>query len=88
MGKPFLYSILKKKEFRNIGPVSESWLNDVGIFTMKELDKVGAEKAYKMIQDAGHHPTINLLYALIGAIYDEDWKVVADTMKKKKQKKP
>jgi len=72
-----------KTKFRNIGSVSESWLNDVGIFTLKDLEKNGAERAYKKIQDAGHNPTKNLLYSLIGAIIDEDWKIIADDMKKK-----
>jgi nucleotidyltransferase/DNA polymerase involved in DNA repair len=75
---------LKKKEFRNIGSVSESWLNDVGIFTIKDLEKVGAKKACKMIQDSGHKSSLNLLYALIGAIHDEDWQIVAEMMRKKK----
>ena len=77
----------KKANFRNIGPVSESWLNDVGIFTLKDLEKAGAEQAYEKIQNAGHKPTKNLLYALIGAIHDEDWKIVADTMKNKSKLK-
>lgn len=74
---------MKKKEFRNIGPVSESWLNDIGIFTLKELEKIGAENAYKKIQKAGYNPSRNLLYALIGAIFDEDWKVISDNIKMK-----
>ncbi len=76
---------MKKTKFRNIGPVSEKWLNDVGIFTLKDLEKVGAEKAYKMIKDAGHNTTKNLFYALVGAIYDEDWRIVSDTMKNKRK---
>jgi hypothetical protein len=28
---------MKKIKFRNIGPVSESWLNDVGVHTLKDL---------------------------------------------------
>lgn len=74
---------MKKIKFRNIGPVSEKWLHDVGIFTLKDLEKIGAEKTYGMIKDAGNNPTKNLLYTLFGAIYDEDWRI-ADTMKKKK----
>ena len=75
---------MKKKEFHNIGPVSEKWLNDVGIFTLRDLEKVGAENAYNKIQKRGYNPSKNLLYALIGAIHDEDWKVIADTMRKRK----
>lgn len=77
----------KKTEFRNIDPVSESWLNDVGIFTLKDLEKATTEQAYKKIQNAGHKPTKNLFYALIGAIHDEDWKIIADTMKNKSKLK-
>ena len=69
---------------RNIGPVSESWLNEIGIFTLKDLEKVGPEKAFEMVKKQGHNPTINLLYSLIGAIHDEDWRVIADIYKRNK----
>ena len=75
-----------KNKFRNIGPVSEAWLNDVGIFSIKDLENMGAEKVFKLIQDKGHNPSKNFLYSLIGAIHDEDWKVIADVMRKEKSK--
>ncbi len=63
---------MKKKEFRNLDPVSESWLNDVGLFTIKDLEKAGAQKVCKMIQDAVHKSSLILFYALIGVIHNED----------------
>jgi len=44
---------------------------------------MGAENAYKKIQNAGYKPTKNFLYSLIDVIHDEDWKVIAYAMKSK-----
>ncbi|MDH5665558.1 MAG: TfoX/Sxy family protein [Nitrosopumilus sp.] len=71
-----------KSKFRNIGHVSESWLNEIGIFTIQDLEKLGPEKAFELIKK-NHKPTINLLYSLIGAVHDEDWRVIADIYKRK-----
>lgn len=62
---------------RNIGPATEEWLRRVGINSREGLEKVGAEKAYGLIVEAGHQPHKNLLYALIGAVNDIDWRVIA-----------
>ena len=78
---------MKKKKFRNIGPVSESWLNEIGIDSLEELEKIGPYNAFEKIQQAGFNPSKNFLYALIGAIQDEDWKIIADAMKNKSKLK-
>ncbi|WP_299180719.1 TfoX/Sxy family DNA transformation protein [uncultured Neptuniibacter sp.] len=58
---------------RNIGPVSCRWLAQIEIYTLPELKAVGAVSAYKMIRAMRTERTsLNLLWALVGAIEDVD----------------
>ena len=58
---------------RNIGPVSRRWLAEIEIYTLNDLEKVGPVPAYKMISAIqGRKVSLNLLWALVGAIEDID----------------
>jgi DNA transformation protein len=58
---------------RNLGPVSERMLGNVGIVTVDDLREVGSELAFRMV--AHRHPgaTRHLLYALVGALSGRHW---------------
>ena len=58
---------------RNIGKVSETWLNEVGIYTRADLENIGAVEAYRLVQARGHNASLNLVYAVQGAIMDLHW---------------
>ena len=58
---------------RNLGPKSAAWLNAVGIHTRKDLVRFGPVKAYYRVKQGGFKPSLNLLYALAGAIMDVHW---------------
>lgn len=58
---------------RNLGPRSEAWLNAVGIKTRAELEEVGSVVAYRWVVEHGFAPSLNLLYALEGALRDVHW---------------
>jgi hypothetical protein len=60
---------------RNLGPVSARRLAAVGIATERDLAAIGAVEAYLRVLD--HHPhgtSLNLLWALHGALHDVDWR--------------
>ncbi len=57
----------------NIGPVSTKWLAAVGIHTLEDLQKVGVVNAYNLVRAQGHNATLNLLWALQGAITNTPW---------------
>lgn len=57
-------------KLRNIGPKSAAWLRQVGLRTREDLAAVGAVEAYMRVKRAGFKPTLNLLYALEGALLD------------------
>jgi hypothetical protein len=61
-------------QLRNIGKVSSARLKSVGITTPSELEALGAVEAYRLVKEAFPSQTsLNLLYALEGAILDLAW---------------
>jgi DNA transformation protein and related proteins len=68
----------KAMRLRNIGPETEKWLGKIGIETKQAFERLGAEKTYKLLLEAGHEPNSNLFYALKGAELDMDWRIVAE----------
>lgn len=61
------------EKIRNIGPKSMAWLRQTGIRTLDELKAAGALPAYVRIKRAGFKPSLNLLYAMEGAILGCHW---------------
>lgn len=63
-------------KLRNIGPKSAAWLRQVGLRTEDELRAIGALEAFMRVKRAGFKPSLNLLYALEGALLDCHWQDV------------
>lgn len=63
-------------KLRNIGPKSAAWLRQVGLHTPEALAEAGSVDAFMRIKRAGFRPSLNLLYALEGAILDCHWQDV------------
>ena len=66
---------------RGLGPVSRRWLADMGLHTANDLQSVDVFGLYRQLKQ--HHSGVsrNLLYALIGAQENRDWREVARTDK-------
>lgn len=62
---------------RNIGPVTRRCLSEIDIHTLDDLRQVGAIEAHRFLVAKGHPENRNLLYALIGAETDRDWREIA-----------
>ena len=60
-------------KIRNVGPKSAAWLRQVGIKTDDEVRALGAIEAFMKVKRAGFKPSLNLLYALEGAVLDCHW---------------
>ncbi len=58
---------------RNLGPVSREWMRAVDVNTLADLKRLGSVKVYKLIKNKGLPVSLNLLYALEGAIRDVPW---------------
>lgn len=68
----------KISELQGLGPKSELWLNQIGLFTRSDLEQVGAVGAFiKLSEHHGKQPSLNMLYAMIGALEDTHWATIA-----------
>ncbi len=65
-------------KLRNIGPKSAAWLRQVGLRTREDLAAAGALEAFMRVKRAGFKPSLNLLYALEGALMDCHWQEVPE----------
>ncbi|KQW44575.1 MULTISPECIES: TfoX/Sxy family protein [unclassified Roseateles] len=61
----------------NLGPKSAEMLASVGITTLDQLRALGSVAAYAKAKRAGQDVSLNLLWALEGALTGADWRVVA-----------
>jgi len=61
----------------NLGPKSRAMLGAAGITTIGELRRLGSVAAYVRVRRAGGRPSLNLLWALEGALCGEHWSEVA-----------
>lgn len=63
----------------NIGAKSGAWLRQVGLRTHEDLAAIGALEAFLRVKRAGFKPSLNLLYALEGALMGCHWQQVDAT---------
>lgn len=63
-------------KLRNVGPKSAAWLRQVGLRTREDLEAAGTVDAFMRVKRAGFKPSMNLLYALEGALLDCHWQEV------------
>ena len=71
----------KLSDLKNIGAKSEALLNQVGIYTLADLDAVGAVEAWKRVHEVA--PSANLVgvYALQGALMNIHWNAIPQDIK-------
>lgn len=62
---------------RNLGPKSWEMLASAGIAGAEQLRMLGAVPAFVAVERTGCHPSLNLLWAIEGALTDRDWKQIA-----------
>ncbi|CAM8634952.1 TfoX, C-terminal [Comamonadaceae bacterium] len=61
----------------NLGPKSQAMLNAAGIHTLADLHRLGSVAAYLQVKRQGGNTSLNLLWALEGAISGLHWQEVA-----------
>jgi DNA transformation protein len=61
----------------NLGPKSQAMLAAAGITSLTELRRLGAVQAYRRVKATGAPASLNLLWALEGALTGLPWQVVA-----------
>ncbi|MES2858013.1 MAG: TfoX/Sxy family protein [Pseudomonadota bacterium] len=63
---------------RNIGPKSAAWLRQVGLRSLEDIAAAGTVDAFMKVRRAGFKPSLNLLYALEGAVQDCHWQEIPE----------
>jgi uncharacterized protein YjiS (DUF1127 family) len=59
---------LRIRDLRNLGMKSEQLLADIGIYSADELRRQGAVRAFAELKRTGPAPSLNMLWALAGAL--------------------
>lgn len=66
---------------KNLGPKSEQWLNSIGVYTLDDLRVMGAIDCCLILKAQGYPISLNLAYAIEGAILDIHWTKIPDNIK-------
>ena len=61
-------------KLRNLGPASAKMLEASGIRNEQALREAGPVEAYIACKLKGFNPSLNLVYAIAGALSDTDWR--------------
>lgn len=64
-------------ELPNLGPKSSAMLLAAGVDSLAKLRKLGAVAAYLKVKAVSRNASLNLLWALEGALTDTHWRKVA-----------
>ena len=67
-------------KLKGLGPKSEKCLNEIGIKTKGDLEKIGPVRAFmKLRSECSIKPSLNFLYAMVGALEGRHWADIAKT---------
>lgn len=66
-----------RNELPGLGPRSRAMLAAAGIMDRSTLARMGSVSAYLQVRRAGQPATLNLLWALEGALTHQRWQTVA-----------
>ena len=69
------------QRLRNLGPESAQCLAAAGVRTPTELARLGSVAAYALLKRHGYPVTINMVYALEGALRDVAWNRLPPTVR-------
>lgn len=71
------HSQVPPDDLLNFGPKSKRILASVGINSFEDLQKLGSVAAFAKVRHSGAKVSLNLLWALEGALADIAWQEVA-----------
>ncbi len=73
---------MKLRDMKGLGPKSEKCLQAVGIATPEDLKAIGAVRAFmKLKRECSVKPSLNFLYAMVGALEGRHWADIAKSEK-------
>lgn len=66
------------QNLKNLGPASAAMLREIGIETKADLERFGPALAYRLVKQHQPGASLNLLWAIAGALKDRDWRELSD----------
>jgi DNA transformation protein len=73
------------ENLRNLGPQSIGWLNEINLHTRADLEAIGPVAAYRLIKERQPAASLNLLWAMAGALADTDWRDLPESTRQRLQ---
>ena len=70
------------ESLRNLGPTSAAWLAEIGVHTKADLQRLGPILAYRLVKQRQPKASLNLLWAIQGALTDTDWRKLPDAARR------
>jgi DNA transformation protein and related proteins len=64
-------------ELPGLGPKSQAMLAAAGITSLQQLQTLGSVRAFAKVRASGTNASLNLLWALEGALSNQPWQQVA-----------
>ena len=61
----------KISELSNLGSKSEAWLNEIGVFTKADIERVGSIEIYRLLRQNGLPASLNFFYAIEAMLIGE-----------------
>lgn len=71
------------ENLRNLGPTSAIWLQEIGVYTKSDLQRLGPVLAYQLVSQHQPRTSLNLLWAMSAALSDRDWREVTSEEKER-----
>lgn len=75
--RQFSHAAAELQELANLGPKSAAMLAAAGVRSFQHLAQLGAVAAYVMAKRSGAKASLNLLWAIEGALTGVPWQTVA-----------
>ncbi len=66
------------ESLRNLGPTSATWLRDIGVQTRADLERLGPVLVYRRIKQREPNTSLNLPWAMVGALVDKEWRDISE----------
>lgn len=67
---------------RNIGPKTTAWLNEIGIYSLEDIEALGAVEVYRRLKASRpYQVSLNALWGLQAAILNIHWTALPPDMK-------
>lgn len=60
----------------NLGPKSTTWLQEIGVHSTSDLERLGVVVTYRILKDRFPGVSFNMLYALEGALTGRSWREI------------